>query len=166
MKKIGLGEVIKEERYNYLLENPIDIVNVKIRKKSMEMFIYLEAKTIVEYSYIKDIKEYFISLFDKFTINLNISYKIDMNKDSNQEKYIKNLKDFLKDSVPSSKSWVRDITYKFTENNLYIELPNEISLNSLKRQNILKKMKKKLKEELDTILEVGQNKCNVYDNSL
>ena len=165
MKKIGLGEVIKEERYNYLLENPIDIVNVKIRKKSMEMFIYLEAKTIVEYSYIKDIKEYFISLFDKFTINLNISYKIDMNKDSNQEKYIKNLKDFLKDSVPSSKSWVRDITYKFTENNLYIELPNEISLNSLKRQNILKKMKKKLKEELDTILEVGQNKCNVYDNS-
>ena len=164
MKKISLKEVIKEEKYAHLLSVPIDIQNIKIDKKDMNLFIVLESFNIISLKYIEELKGFFESAFQKFKVILSINYKLDIENQENQKKYMENIKEYICILIPSSVSWLDELGYKFSERILSLEFPNDISLISLERQCMIDKLKYKIKSEVGLNLEISKNICNEYNN--
>ena len=164
MKKINLKEIIKEEKYSHLISSPIYIKNIKINKENMELFIDLESNDIVTIIMFEEIKTFFKKGFERFTVVLNISYAFNIELEENRQKYIKNIKEYINSLIPSSISWLEELSYNFGEEMLVLEFPNDISLISLERQGIIDKLQKKIKHEINLNLETSTNVCNDYNS--
>ncbi|MGO1469005.1 MAG: PolC-type DNA polymerase III [Tissierella sp.] len=164
MKKIRLKEVIKEEKYAHLVSVPIEIKDIKISTKEMKLFINLESSEIISVENLNGIKKYFEKSFEKLKTFISIEFKIDIKSIENQNKYIKNIKDYISSLIPSSLSWIEELSYDFDKDKLLLEFPNDMSFSTLQRQGIMDKLKTKIKHELNLNLETSKNVCNIYNN--
>lgn len=164
MKKISLKEILKEEKYAHLVSKPIDIVSIKIDKENMELFMVLESSNIISFKDLKEIKKHFERAFQKFNISIIINYKFDIGNKKNEIDYMENIKEYIHSLIPSSISWLDELSYVFNEDILSLEFPNDISLASLKRKDIINKLKYKVKNELGLELITTKNVCSEYND--
>ena len=164
MKKISLKEILKEEKYAHLVSNPIDIINIKIDKEKMELFMVLESSDIISFKHFNEIKKHFEIAFEKFNITLIINYKFDITDEKNKINYMESIKEYIHSLIPSSISWLDELSYAFNEDLLSLEFPNDISLASLKRKDIINKLKSRVENELGLDLETTKNVCNEYND--
>lgn len=164
MKKISLNSVIREEKYAHITSIPIDIKSIMINKETMKLFIVLESAQILNIEDVDQIKDFFIGKFSNLNVDLKIDYKIDIKKQDTKEAYMKAIKSYIHKLIPSSISWLDDLKYSFKEDTLSIEFPNDISLISLERNNIIEKLSYKVKDELRLELETSKNSCSEYTN--
>ncbi len=165
MEIISLNKIIKEEKYSHLLSVPINITNIRIDKEKMDLHINLESSEIVSYKYFLEIEKYFENLFEEFNLRLKIKYNTNIEFDKNRKLYIQNIKEFINSLIPSSISWIEELSYDFTNNNLSLEFPNEMSFLSLEKQGTLRRLKDKVKYELNLDLKSSKNICNEYNSN-
>lgn len=148
MQKINIAKLIKEEKYKYLNNYNIDIYRVEINKNNMKMNLFLESDRILSKNSIDDIERLLKSSFTDFFIETNIKYNIDFKSDGITENYIDSLREFIKDIIPSSISWIEGIKFDLLEDSLLVTIPNIIAMHSIDRNGFKKEIKDKVFAEI------------------
>lgn len=161
MNKIPVTELFKEDYFNNIYINTVDII-----KENMQMTLTLSGLDIIDYETEEKLKVLLEKKFKDFKIILFIQYD---NQEINQkfiDSYIGNIKKMIKIKVPSSISWIDEISFILCNEILKVNLPNKMAFHSLERNNIIALLKNKIKYEIKLDLEIqasGENKCNASE---
>lgn len=98
-------------------------------------------------------------------IIINISYKIEKHDFKYiLEDYWSNIVYLIKSDIPSSNVWIEDIEWKLVNDSLVLTSKNEISLYTLKRNEIEKKIEKKINDELNINIKVSMDSKGIENN--
>lgn len=160
MNKIPVTDLFKEDSFNHIYIEAVDIT-----KDDMQMTLSLSGLDIIEYDTQEKLKKLLEKKFKDFKINLIIKYNIEKLDKVFMDSYMKNIKTILKAKIPSSVSWMDEITYSINNKNLNIQLPNKMAFHSLDRNNILGFLKNKVKIEIELNLELIDISEEEFSNS-
>lgn len=131
----------------------IDRVIIDLNDKRMK--IKLSSKYIIKESYLEKLKQIFCDYFYEFNdIDIIIRYFIDEDLRLYFEEYWENIVLNIERNIPSSKSWTDKLSYSVGDNSLNIIAYNDIMLYTLKKSNIDKIVKDKIKCELGKDIKV------------
>ncbi|MDR7869940.1 MAG: PolC-type DNA polymerase III [Tissierellaceae bacterium] len=163
MQKINIIELIKDKKFNYLKVYNIYIYKVEIIKDSMIMRLFLDSNKVLDQNTNNDLYELLELNFSDFKIHISIQYDIDINSDEVMEVYMDSLKEFIKDKIPSSASWIEGIKFDLSSNTLKLILPNMVAMHSVERNGYISEIREKVSSEIDLKVEFVCEQENPMD---
>ncbi len=163
MKEISLSEFIQDDKYSHLKNKDLNIVQVEILKDEMDMNLKCVSQEVLENNEVSDIERMFCEKFQDFNINLKIEYDCKLDGE-NMKCYIRNIKEIILASTPSSKSWIDDLEFELINSSLKIYTANKFATMSISRNGLEDKLKKKIQEELGLDIEIIEREKSICKN--
>ncbi len=152
MKQIDLKEIIRDEKYNCLLNYNIKIYNVTIIKDENLMIVNILADNIIKLSDEALLNNLFKELFTDLKIEIKIKYNCDLEEEDVFINYERNLKEVILKKTPSSKSWIDCIRFVLEKDKLTLKVTNQIATSSIKRNGLIAYLQEKIKNEFSLSL--------------
>ncbi|QQY80700.1 DNA polymerase-3 subunit alpha (Gram-positive type) [Keratinibaculum paraultunense] len=148
---------------NYKIDS-LFVKNVKFYRKNLTIEIILESNEIIDEKVLEYVKSILKSQFYNFNISLIVEYNIQDSIENIIDIYWGNILYLIKEEIPSSSSWIDDLSYKFKDGTLTIYGKNRIINYALEKNKIPLKIKRKIIEEFNVDIEVKLDKTKVFED--
>lgn len=146
-KAINLNQIINNDKYNYLKEFNILITGVKIIKEKMDLHLEMRSNKILNTAEYNDVEELLKDNFAEFNLTMDIVSDLVIDK-LDMDTYIIDLKHIIQESIPSSSSWINELTWKKLDDVLTIIPPNQMASFSMERNGLMNELRSKVENDL------------------
>ncbi|MEY8415789.1 PolC-type DNA polymerase III [Tissierella praeacuta] len=166
--RLYLSQLITKKEFNDIRDLEIIISKIEIIKKTMSLIVHLESFNLINNVMASKINKFFKDKFTGFQIVIRIQYNITGNTEEKIRFYEDNILDVIKTEIESSSSWIEDLKWEISNDSLVIFPPNKVAYYSLERNEIIKKIKNIILEEmrLDLDIKISDDNFKEEENFL